>query len=95
MVYKDLQKKTYLPLYPKIYTPPAQLQQTANMQSGVTYAEVTKNSYTPTQIENVQYTNQPHQQNSDIHELKNLMKGLFEQMGTMLKLLTTVLNKLK
>jgi hypothetical protein len=96
MVYKDLQKKTYPPLSPKIYTPPAELQQTVNTQPGVTYAQVTKqNSYTLTQIENVQYMNQPHQQNSDIHELKNMMKGLFEQMVTMLNVLTAVLNKLK
>jgi hypothetical protein len=38
----------------------------------VIFAQVTnQNFYTPTQIENVQITNQPHQQNSDIHELKN------------------------
>jgi hypothetical protein len=93
MVYKDLQKKTYPPLHPKIYTPPAQ---TINMQPGVTYAQATKqNSYTPTQIDDLQYINQPHQQNSDIHELKNMMKGIFEQIGTMLNLLTTLLNKLK
>jgi hypothetical protein len=101
MVYKDLQKKTYPPLRPKIYTPPAQLKQTIYTQPGVSYAQVTKqSSYTPTPIENVQnvhnvqYTNQHHQQTSDIQELKHMMKGLFEQMGTMLNLLTTVLNKL-
>jgi hypothetical protein len=94
-VYKDLQKKPYSPLRPRIYTPWAQLQQTVNTQPGVTYAQATKISYTPTQVDGLQYINQPHQQNSDIHELKNMMKGLFEQMGTMLNLLTTVLNKLK
>jgi hypothetical protein len=54
-----------------------------------------QNSYTLTQIENLQNTNQSHQQNSDINELKNMMKGLLEQTGTMLNLLTTVLKKLK
>jgi hypothetical protein len=85
MVYKNLQKKAYPPFHPKIYTPPAWLQQTVNTQPGVTHALVTKNSYTLTQIDN-----------SDIHKLKkNIMKGLFEQMKTMLNLLTTVFNKIK
>jgi hypothetical protein len=39
--------------------------------------------------------NQSHQQTSDIQELKNMMKSLFEQMGTMPNLLTAMLNKLK
>jgi hypothetical protein len=95
MVYNDFKKKTYPPLHPKIYTPPAQLQQTIKTQPGVTYAQATKTSYTPTQIDDIQYINQPHQQNSNIHELKNMMKGLFEQMGTMLNILTTMLNKPK
>jgi hypothetical protein len=68
-VYKDLQKKTYPPLRPKIYTPAAQLQQTVNTQPGVSYAQATKTSYTPIHIDDVKYINQPHQQNSDIHEL--------------------------
>jgi hypothetical protein len=39
--------------------------------------------------------NQPLQQFNDISDLKDLMKSLFEQMGTMINLLTTVLTKLK
>jgi hypothetical protein len=95
MAYKNLQKKTYPSLRPKIYTPPAQLQQTVNTQPGVTstYAQATETSCTPTQIDDVQYINQLHQQNSDIHELKNMTEGLFEQIVTMLNLLTTVINK--
>jgi hypothetical protein len=60
-----------------------------------TYAQATKTFYTPIEIDDVQYINQPHQQNYDVHEIKNMVKGIFEQMGTMLNLLTTVLNKLK
>jgi hypothetical protein len=41
------------------------------------------------------HINKSHQQTSDIQELKNMMKSLFEQMGTMLNLLTTMLTKLK
>jgi hypothetical protein len=47
---RPLKSKTYPPLRPKIYTPPAQLQQTVNTQPGVTYAQATKTSYIPTQI---------------------------------------------
>jgi hypothetical protein len=39
--------------------------------------------------------NQPPQQSNDILDFKALMKGLFEEMGTMINLLTTVLTKLK
>jgi hypothetical protein len=60
-------KKTYPPLCPKICTRPAQLQETVNTQPGVIYAQATKISYTPAQIDDVQYINQSHQQNSDIH----------------------------
>jgi hypothetical protein len=95
MVYKDLQKKTYPPLHLKQYTSPAQIKQTLHTQPGVTYAQITKqNSYAATNIEQDQHINQSHQQTSDIQDLKNMMKSLFEQMGTMLNL-TTVLTKLK
>jgi hypothetical protein len=79
----------------KQYTP-AQIKQTLYTQPGVTYAEITKqNSYAATNIEQDQHINQPLQQTSDVQDLKNMMKSLFEQMGTMLNLLTTVLTKLK
>jgi hypothetical protein len=80
----------------KQYTPPEQIKQTLHTQSGVTYAQITKqNSYAATNIEQDQHINQPLQQTSDIQELKNSIKKLFEQMGTMLNLLTTMLTKLK
>jgi hypothetical protein len=53
-----------------------------------------KNSYAPTNIEQEPHINQSHQQTSDIQELTNMTKSHFEQMGTLLKTLTTVLNKL-
>jgi hypothetical protein len=54
-----------------------------------------------TQLPATSSTNQaPHpssplHQTSDINDLKDMMKRLFEQMSTMLNLLTTVLTKLK
>jgi hypothetical protein len=96
MVYKDLQKKTYQPFRLKQYTPPAQIKQTLHTQPGVTYAQITKqNSYAAPNIQQDQHINQSHQQTSDKQDLKNMMKSLFEQMGSMLNLLTIVLTKLK
>jgi hypothetical protein len=77
----------------KQYTPHAQ---TLHTLPGVTYAQITKqNSYAATNIEQDQHIHQPHQQTSDIQDLKNMKKSLFEQMGTMLNLLTTMLTKIK
>jgi hypothetical protein len=39
--------------------------------------------------------NRPQQPSNDISELTALVKNLFDQMGTLLNLLTTVLTKLK
>jgi hypothetical protein len=49
----------------------------------------------PTNIDQEPHTNQSHQQTSDMQDLKNMMKRLFERMGTMLNLLTTMLTKLQ
>jgi hypothetical protein len=45
----------------------------------------------PQILEQEPHINQCHQQTSDVQELKNMMKNLFEHMGTMINLLTTVL----
>jgi hypothetical protein len=50
---------------------PAQIKQTLHTQSGVTYAQITKqNSYAATNIEQDPYINQRHQQTSNIQDLK-------------------------
>jgi membrane-anchored protein YejM (alkaline phosphatase superfamily) len=78
----------------KQYTP-AQIKQTLHTQPGVTNAEITKqNSYADISIEQDQHINQPLQQTRDIQDLKNTMKSIFEQTGTMLNLLTTMLTNL-
>jgi hypothetical protein len=77
--------------------------QTSHTQPGVTYAQIANsNSYSHQQTETEPLLKQPnlHQQpyqcnDSATQELKDMMKGLFEQLGTMLNLLTTVLGKLK
>jgi hypothetical protein len=66
------------------------------IQPGVTYAEMTKqNSYAATNIEQEPHINQLYQQTCDIRGLRNVIKSLSEQMGTMLNLLTAVLTELK
>jgi hypothetical protein len=68
--------------------------QTLHTQRGATYAQITKqNSNDATNIEQDQHIHQPLQQTSYIQGLKNVMKSLCEQMGTMLNFLTAVLTK--
>jgi hypothetical protein len=72
---------------------PAQMKQNLHTQQGVTYAQITKqNSYAATNIQLDQHINQPHQQTSNIQNLKDMMKGLFGQMGTTIKLTTVLAN---
>jgi hypothetical protein len=49
-------------------------------------------SYVSTNIEQEPQRNQSHQQTGNIQKFKSMMKRLFEQMGTRLNLLTTVLK---
>lgn len=97
-VYKDLRNKTYQPLRQKHYTPPAPLQQTLHTSPGVTYAQVAKHSISnpvsPAQNVPPAPTFTSHHPSNEIQDLKNMMKTLFDQLGTMLSLLTTVLSKL-
>jgi hypothetical protein len=72
----------------------SQIKQILCIQPGVSYAQVTKQEFhVPTNIGQEPHIKQSYQQTSDMQELKNMMKILFEQMGTMLNLLTTVINR--
>jgi hypothetical protein len=82
---KTYRKKTYQPLWQKHYIPPASLQKTVHAQPGLTYAQITKHNL----------NNPVPQDPSPItNDLKLLLKTLFEQLSTMLNLLSTVLSKL-
>jgi hypothetical protein len=95
MVYKELQKKTYQPLRQKQYTLPAKLHKTVHEQPGLTYAQIAKqNNSNLTPQAPIPTTNPSQQPSSDTTDLKILLKTLFEQLGTMLNLLSTVLSKL-
>jgi hypothetical protein len=74
----------------------APLLHTLHTSPGVTYAQVAAHNSPATSSTNqTPHPSSPLQQTSDIHDLKDMMKRLFEQMSTMLNLLTTVLTKLK
>jgi hypothetical protein len=91
----ETSKKTYQPLLQKQCNPPAPLQKTVHAQPGVTYAQITKQHISnPAPQDTAPLTNQSQQLPSDTHDLKLLLKTLFEQLGTMLNLLSTVLSKL-
>jgi hypothetical protein len=63
---------------------------------GETYAQITSKNLSPAPTPApAPPANLPLQQFNDISDLKTLMKSLFEQMGTMINLLTTALTKLK
>jgi hypothetical protein len=92
-VYKDLQKKTYRPL--RRYTLLPHKSNKLYTQPGVSYAQVTKQEFqATTNIEQEPHIKQSHQQTSDMKELQNMMKSLFEQMGTIINLLTTLKNRI-
>jgi hypothetical protein len=94
-VYKDLRRKTYPSHHLKQYTPPALIQETLHTQPGVSYAHITSKNLPPAPTPAPSPpANLPLQQ-FNISDLKTLMKSLFEQMGTMVNLLTTVLTKQK
>jgi hypothetical protein len=88
--------KTCPPVRVKQYAPPAKIKNTLQIQQGITYAQINKqNSYVPIYIEKEPHTNQSYQRTSDDEDLLNTMKSLFEQMGTIVNLLTTVLTIFK
>jgi len=98
-VYKELQRtnhpaprKKEIPLKSSqsLQTTPAR-EQIKTTKNGTTYAQAINNE---TQQNTAQpSTAQPAQQANDINELKVMIKGLIEQMSTMLNLLTTLVTK--
>lgn len=95
-IYKDIQRNKYpqlrqkqqnLEIQPKVYQ---------KVQPQISYAQTIRGNTQQTQHEN--YPDQIHnpntvQQTDDMQEMKTMMKGLMEQMGTILNLLTALLHK--
>lgn len=97
-VYKDLQNKLYPKLRIKEHRVPTAQEQTVKVpttqkqphqvnSTNPTYASVVTNRTPATQ------TTQSLRENSDISELKSMLKTLMQQMGTILNLLTAFINR--
>lgn len=103
-IYKELQQKTYPSLRPKPYTPPPLIKQTLPTHSGISYAQITKQNISPPiATDKDSYLNHPLPPTqptpptshlNDFLEMKSLMTGLFDQLTSLLSLLTSVLSKL-
>lgn len=95
-VYKELQKKKYPALREKQIRIPKQLVNTNLIQPGMSYAQMARDNTRQIQTDNNAVRPQLFlpQQNNDMQELKQMMRGLMEQMGTMLNLLTTLISKM-
>lgn len=81
LVYKQIQQK----IYPRI--------RGNRIQPGITYAQSMQPTHYPNNNNQPLSTETPEQPN-DLTELKNMMKNLITQMGTIMNLITTLVNKL-
>jgi hypothetical protein len=99
-VYKDLQMKTFPPLRRNREGKHTYALPQPHITSASSYATALKSSLTPPTIVDSQpeqqntHRQQQHPPQTDIQELKAMMEGFMEQMGTMLNLLTTLVSKL-
>jgi hypothetical protein len=98
-VYKEIQKRTFPPLRNKLDGKTLAVQPQPYTRPGTSYcAALTSQQQYETTTSIIQQIptrqQQIHPQTSEIHELKTMMKGLMEQMSTMLNLLTTVVSKM-
>jgi len=87
MIHKQIQQK----MYPRLSE---RLTETRPTPTGVTYAQVTQGQTEPPQT-NVP---QPHTKNmthpaNDLTELKQMLKNLLDQMGTLINLITALISK--
>lgn len=98
-VYKQLQDKKFPALRKKQFVQPKSSEDNTfnfqKVQPGISYAQMAREQSQQIQLENLSQ-HQPNslKQSNDMLELKSMMKGLMEQMGTMLNLLTTLVSKL-
>lgn len=92
-VHKELQAKKFPVLRSKKPASDVPMP-TQFVRSNISYADIARGKSEQTQHENNLNQQIPNQQ-SDMLELKQMMKGLMEQMGTMLNLLTTLVAKMK
>jgi len=100
VVYKDLQKRTFPPIRSKQEEKNQKVLLQKPTKPDISYATTLKSQTNQFETANPQtqqqatYQQQLQLQSSDIQELKVMMKGLMEQMGTMLNLPTTLVSKM-
>jgi hypothetical protein len=99
-VYKDLQKRTFPPLRRNPEVKHSYALPHPHITPTSSYATALKSPIIPPQTvdslpeQQITHRQQPYPPQTDIQELKTMLKGLMEQMGTMLNLLTTLVSKL-
>lgn len=99
-VFQELRDKTFPSLRTKgkIYQSQDEPAQSSRVQPNKSYAQVTREQAQQAQfVHNVTQPQRPldNGQSNDMVELKQMMKDLMTQMGTMLNLLTTLVAKIK
>jgi hypothetical protein len=99
-VYKDLQKRTFLPLRRNQEVKHPHALPHPHITPTSSYATAVKSPTIPPQTvdslpeQEITHRQQPYPPQTDIQELKTMLKGFMEQMGTMINLLTTLVSKL-
>lgn len=100
-IYKDLQKKKFPPLRERQASTnePINSRFIRETQPEISYAQMARDRSQQQQQQqsennNINLQQIISQQSNDMLELKKMLKGLMEQMGTMLNLLTTVVTKM-
>jgi hypothetical protein len=99
-VYKEIQQRTFPPLRNRPVTKPSVTQPHLTTSPSTSYSTALKSQPPPHEsaTEHPSLVSTPQTPNnpptSEILEIKNIMKGLTEQISTLIHLLTTVISKL-
>jgi PAX-interacting protein 1 len=99
-IYKELQKKTFASLRDKRVENPQPVLSQSYVKPTISYASTLKSQQPQHKLDTPKLPHQTpfHQKTqmppSNIQELKEMMKGLMEQLGILLSLLTTLVSKM-
>jgi hypothetical protein len=99
-IYKELQKRTFAPLRDKRNENSRPVLTKSYFNTTISYASTLKSQQpqheldTPIPPHQTPYLQKSQMPPSDIQELKVMMKGLMEHLGTLLSLLTTLVSKI-
>lgn len=93
-VYKDLLKKKFPPLRTRQQQPVTRVNIANTVQPNISYAQMAHNNLQEPSGMQIPQNQIFQNSQTDMGELKNMLKNLMEQMSTMLNLLTTVVAKI-